>query len=1083
MNSLRTVISSRERGAALIIVLAFVVLLVGLVVAYFSRTVTDRQVSHSSFNQSKADQLAASATENIIGDLRQEIVNGSTATTVNGVTVYNPTAAANIIPQRSGNPSGLPDPVPNLVRRSWTNDTNLSVRSRASAVNSTTDVSSNGRYVTSTRWNSHYLVPKKNTTDDSIPVDVFSAATPDWVFVTNQGATVITSPNNSVIGRYSYAIYDEGGLLDANVAGYPSNTSAAQYGPKGVSAFADLTQITGMLQSGIDAIVGWRNYFSAGPSGTFPNFNFNTAAATNYVNSVLSNTNGFTTVPVPNPPPTSRTDQQFPTRHSLIQLRTSIGSAAFPTTALQYLTAFSRELNAPSWTPTLDATDMGAPNNGVGNIYAYKTNADSGTAVNRNLLNVRVANSFTRADGGTASVGDPLVQRRFPLTRLTGLGPSGPLTTVNSTIVNGVSAPASATTVQRDFGLLWNSANNRWDYVGHTGSTVQTAIETLGQVAAENPGREPNFFELLKAVILSGSVGLGSGSANTFVSAETKYYSTPLSSDYQIMQIGANIIDQWDSNNVPTFINFYDTTGNYELAGTENLPYLNKLVFKPAWIKVNPGNKDQFAAWLLLSLWNPHQNAPGTGQVRIAMPTTTQSMTATLTDSGIPSSITTTTPVVGSLNQYMTVDASAFGASPSAPTAVVNTGTGSNITQSPDNYWGFHFLFATNAGVTPGNSLTAYPDFGASGCNFEMQVQVSTSPVVWKAYQRWKGCGPLHPLICQSPPSWTATTLQDPEFVTLDPRTLRFGAWGNAGKQSTVAADYTDGTQGTLDWPAPRFERITALPPQGTLFSSSASTDLYKYANNVDGTVHYTDLDGVQRLGDFIAGATTAMLPTDSADRPLILSGAYPSPTLSAYANGGFQSVAQLGETFRDQPWKTLNFTTASPNATVKSADAGLLDVFTLHESSMEAGKTSLNTRQTPVLTALLSQATKRLTGANAISPTERDNIVIALQNLTTAQPMLNKAELVTRLAANSSVTGLGNKEARECVMRAFSDACQTRTWNLMIDVIAQSGRYPPNASTLAGFLVEGEQHYWVHVAIDRFTGQVIDKQIEVVKE
>ena len=32
-------------------------------------------------------------------------------------------------------------------------------------------------------------------------------------------------------------------------------------------------------------------------------------------------------------------------------------------------------------------------------------------------------------------------------------------------------------------------------------------------------------------------------------------------------------------------------------------------------------------------------------------------------------------------------------------------------------------------------------------------------------------------------------------------------------------------------------------------------------------------------------------------------------------------------------------------------------------------------------------------------------------------------------------------------------------------------------------FIVEGEQHYWVHVAIDRFTGRVIDKQIEVVNE
>jgi hypothetical protein len=31
--------------------------------------------------------------------------------------------------------------------------------------------------------------------------------------------------------------------------------------------------------------------------------------------------------------------------------------------------------------------------------------------------------------------------------------------------------------------------------------------------------------------------------------------------------------------------------------------------------------------------------------------------------------------------------------------------------------------------------------------------------------------------------------------------------------------------------------------------------------------------------------------------------------------------------------------------------------------------------------------------------------------------------------------------------------------------------------------IVEGEQRYWVHVAIDRFTGQVIDKQIDVVNE
>src|SRR5437588_10795728 len=82
----------RERGAALIIVLAFVVLLTGLLIAYLSQTTSDRPVAQSSFNQSKADQLAASATDNIIGDLRKEIVDGSNPPiAVGSSTIYIPT--------------------------------------------------------------------------------------------------------------------------------------------------------------------------------------------------------------------------------------------------------------------------------------------------------------------------------------------------------------------------------------------------------------------------------------------------------------------------------------------------------------------------------------------------------------------------------------------------------------------------------------------------------------------------------------------------------------------------------------------------------------------------------------------------------------------------------------------------------------------------------------------------------------------------------------------------------------------------------------------------------------------------------
>jgi hypothetical protein len=1114
--------SRRERGVALIIVLAFVVLLTGLAVAYLSRTTSDRQVAHSSFNQSKGDQLAASAMDLVIGGLRQEITGPSPTPTP----PYVPATNAGMLPVTFGNPD--PTGIPNLIRRSVYGDGSTGptipspgVPSLASgsgtsgtSPNNSTTPSANGRSITLARWNKHYLVPKLNTGNDQTdPVATFVA--PDWVILTRAPAnpndptspypvafptwnSVLAdqTPTNNLyaVGRFAYAIYDEGSLLDANVIGYPSGSTAAQAGRKGPVAYADMSDPAiwqypipngaGGSAHQVDWLVGWRNYGTTGPNNNFPGSTFAanlqtagtsiTSPAYLYWQSLLNRTAGFTTTSGAVSPTNGRSDQMFSSRQQLIAYRAAGG--LFNVNALQYLTTFSRELNAPSWKPSTPA----------GSSIDYAGLANTATAINRDLLNVRVKVQFTRlTDGTTANVGDLLIKQRFPLSRINGLADPTFAATTISTIDNGFLVPATAATVQRDFGLTWNNANNRWDYVGYTGSTVQTAIKTLDQVATDN--REPNFFELLKAGILSGSVGMGSGtgSVRTFVNAETKYYSTvaPTRSDYQIMQIGANIIDQWDSDNIPTFINF----GGNELAGIENLPYLNKLVFKPAWTVIPPKGPTPttytFDAWLLPSLWNPHQNAPPSAQnVRIAM--TAGTLTATLNpSSGTVSSVTSTTP------PFMTVDASKFGTSPSAPTAATivtppslpSSMTPPSTDAAPGPYYGFHVALQTPTVTAPASTSTASPNFGAvgAGCTFELQVQVSTSPIVWKAYQKWTGCAqPATALAC-APASWLSgttpptglTTYQDPEFVTLDPRTLRFGVWGNdavhSGSPSGI--DYTTGVLTTLERSAGVYETITALPPQpqGTNFTYTGPPyALYNYAKNLDATTHYTDSDTLQRQGDIISGTTTAMLPTDFVDRPQIL-------------NRPFQSLAELGQVFRDQPWKTLDFTTAS------SPDVGLLDVFTLHESANEAGKTSLNTRYKFILTAILSNAIKRLAGTNAdvITTAQRGLIVTDLFNITSTNPMIRKTDLLAQLAADPNVTSLGNKEARELVMRAFSDATQTRTWNLLIDVVAQSGRYPPNASTLAGFLVEGEQHYWVHVAIDRFTGQVIDKQIEVVNE
>ena len=445
--------SPREQAAALIIVLAFVVLLTGLVVAYLSRATSDRQVAQSSFHQTNVDQLAQSAIDNIIGDLRQEITDASTATTVNvngnDATIYTPTSATYMLPQRNVNLTG----VYNLIRRSGSPDPVAPGRStRASAVNSMTDVSANGRYVTSSRWNGHYLIPKGDVnTSDPSPTPTFNAVTPDWVFVTSQGATPSPAPAN-VIGRYAFAIYDEGGLLDANFVGLPSPTPGAVIIPspspsrtvypsrRGTIAFADLTALP-LTPGGItpnpttiSKIVGWRNYATTtvpvtGGGSAFPNLS---PSPSPFVTYFLSNGRDFLTVnPVLNS--RGRTDQAFSTRLPLIQFVVSgLGAAAVPN-LLQYLGTFSREQNSPTW----------------------------------------------------QSASNPISQR-FQLDKISLLGSSP------------TPAPSgqTATDIKTYFGLQWSTTTNRWQYVGQ-GSSLLSAIPT----PAPGGSPRPDFFQILNYAI------------------------------------------------------------------------------------------------------------------------------------------------------------------------------------------------------------------------------------------------------------------------------------------------------------------------------------------------------------------------------------------------------------------------------------------------------------------------------------------------------------------------------------------------------------------------------------------------------
>jgi hypothetical protein len=67
--------------------------------------------------------------------------------------------------------------------------------------------------------------------------------------------------------------------------------------------------------------------------------------------------------------------------------------------------------------------------------------------------------------------------------------------------------------------------------------------------------------------------------------------------------------------------------------------------------------------------------------------------------------------------------------------------------------------------------------------------------------------------------------------------------------------------------------------------------------------------------------------------------------------------------------------------------------------------------------------------------------------------------------------------------MRALADSGQTRVWNLMFDIIVQTGQLPPGVESLVRFAKFSECRAWVCVSIDRLTGEVLDHQVEWISE
>ncbi len=97
---------------------------------------------------------------------------------------------------------------------------------------------------------------------------------------------------------------------------------------------------------------------------------------------------------------------------------------------------------------------------------------------------------------------------------------------------------------------------------------------------------------------------------------------------------------------------------------------------------------------------------------------------------------------------------------------------------------------------------------------------------------------------------------------------------------------------------------------------------------------------------------------------------------------------------------------------------------------------------------------------------------------------MSDEEIVVSGVRPRGSVIGTIEPEQRlgPADVRALG-VTQTRTWNLFVDLIAQSGRFPGGRFSPGDFVVEGENRSWTSIAIDRYTGAIVDRTSENINE
>ena len=874
------------------------------------------------------------------------------------------------------------------------------------------------------------------------------SVTPDWVLVSSKGKRLRALPSDSsdpITGRYAFVMYDEGGLLDVNIAGFPSIADSVdpwwryEQGLKGGVGFADLAVLfrhAGFTEerAGIlsNEFLRWRHDgFSRGfVSGGY---------GVKYRDYLLGERLGFLAgVPLGG--------RGLVSRRSTIQLFERLLSAekSKVDSFLQFVGTFSRDVNQPSLRPDLRRPLVRKLSEGGNDLVGWDTDPKRASSpdkhVNPPFLQV-VLSSDTAATSGTASAsttygtrsdgspmraGQQLVTRRFPLSRLSMISAAG-------------SVVAQGSPIQRLFGLTRSSDKDPWLYSESGPNGIRTLSEVAELVGAQS--REANFVELLKAGISVGALAPNLGSVPGATATWT-------SVDEAVIQIAANIIDQFDADGFPTRIILPSRAAGTpqearEFSGIECLPYLYEVrtLLTPLrqsspespFVGADSSQTESFfsqkpildpgAAWVWqqVSLWNPHAVTEVEGS-----PVKFRVVAECAEDFSLWAER------LGRL-EYAGMTVPAKGNKPDVSgLRIAGEQLRFELLQNPLN------AFDTPAFLVgkTGDPLISV-EIGADN------LAVSTDGIPTDAGKSYLGVGVAQVprvTILELQHSGDAKLLAYPEFYRAHPdrdseaevtvnyrleylRSEKGGAedWVSYDRKSFVflgPAFWLQDAGQVLEesWatacpagvsrflaPDPRTDRFGYfLNERGfeAQAEKSFGADPLQFYRNLPNKADYADPDGVIRRA---SGYLTLNPPPQSEPpaRPVVL-------------NRPFRSVAELGYAFSGVPWRQLDFVTP------ESGFSGLLDVFCINENqqprALERGRVNLNTRQAAVIEALLSRAyldeLNPLGGAlepgDARTGVSAKLIARALVDRTSSVeagkgPITNLSELVGRLAGPQS--------------------------------------------------------------------------------